>query len=127
MTRSTSYQVTVILLMHFQHIVMSNNNDNVWLPPPPPGSVFSRFLYFFKFFLLCSTLFLLVDGLPNDQLLNVHSRFLDRLLPKPDLCSNPFPVEYQMCALCTMIAQKQKTLSWSFLTKKVCYYVFSSL
>ena len=113
MTRSTSYQVTVILLMHFQHIVMSNNNDNVWLPPPPPGSVFSRFLYFFKFF-FAPLFFFLLMGCLMISFLTSTGRFLDRLLPKPDLCSNPFPVEYQMCALCTMIAQKQKTLSWEW-------------
>ena len=39
--------------------------------PNPRQVVFFQDFYIFLY-IFCSTLFLLVDGLPNDQLLNVH-------------------------------------------------------
>ena len=53
----------------------------------------------------CLNPFLLIDGSPNDQLLTVNQPIiLDWKLHKPELRSQPIPVENQMGSPRTMIA-----------------------
>ena len=53
----------------------------------------------------CPNPFFLVDGSPNDQLLTIYrSDLFTACSPSQDLFPNLFPIEYQMCAPCTMIA-----------------------